>query len=76
MDIQRRHNNERKFGNWRELSSGGRLYWYEVAGRSGWKARYVKEVDVEESTAKFYQEVYDEAGKLREVHRGTPQVPG
>lgn len=72
MDVRKRQPNERKFGAWRELPTGGRLYWYELEGRSGWKARYVKEVDAEESTVRFFQEVYDGAGKLREVHEKYP----
>jgi hypothetical protein len=43
-----------------------------VRGRSGWRATYVKEVDAEELTVKFYQEVYDAAGTLREVHHKYP----
>jgi len=72
MDVRKRQQNERKFGAWRELPTGGRLYWYDVEGRSGWKARYVKEVDAEESTVRFYQEVYDASEKLREVHYKYP----
>lgn len=51
---------------------GGRVYSYDVKGRSGWRARDVKEVDSEESTVSFYQEVYDGDGKLREVHHKYP----
>lgn len=72
MDARKRKQNERQFGTWRELPAGGRLYSYDVEGRSGWKARYVKEVDAEESTVKFYQEVYESSGKLREVHHKYP----
>ena len=72
MDARKRQQNQRKFGAWRELPTGGRVYWYEVAGRSGWKARYVKEVDEEESTVNLYQEVYDGSGTLREIHHKYP----
>ena len=72
MDGRKREQNERKFGTWRELPDRGRLYSYEVKGRSGWRATYVKEVDAEESTVKFYQEVYDGEGRLREVHHKYP----
>ena len=72
MDARKRQQNERKFGAWRELPTGGRRYSYEVEGRSGWRARYVKEVDAEESTVRFYQEVYDGSGTLREVHHKYP----
>jgi hypothetical protein len=54
MDARRRQQNERKYGTWRELPGGGRLYSYDVRGRSGWRATYVKEVDAEELTGKFY----------------------
>lgn len=43
-----RQQNEKKFGNWESLPSGGRCYWYELTGRGGWKARYLKEVDDKE----------------------------
>jgi hypothetical protein len=72
MDARKREQNERKFGTWDELPDGGRRYWFEVQGRSGWKARYVKEVDADEATTSFYQEVFDEHGKLRETHRKYP----
>lgn len=72
MDARKRAQNEQKFGAWDELSGGGRRYWFEVQGRSGWKARYVKEVDADEATISFYQEVFDENGKLREIHRKYP----
>ncbi|MBX3349649.1 MAG: hypothetical protein KF747_13045 [Nitrospira sp.] len=52
--------NERKFSSWQDLKDGGRRYWLGVLGHSGWKARYVKEVDAREVTIRFYQEIYDE----------------
>jgi len=58
------------------LPDGGRRYWYDVPGHSGWKARYVKEVDTQENTVKFYQEIYDEHGELREVHQKYPVDTG
>ncbi|NGZ61045.1 MAG: hypothetical protein CV081_11170 [Nitrospira sp. LK265] len=64
--------NERKFPNWQNLKNGGRRYWYDVLGRSGWRARYVKEVDTREVTVRFYQEIYDESGRLVEVHDKYP----
>jgi hypothetical protein len=72
MDASKRQHNEKTFGNWHELTTRGRLYWYEVKGRSGWVAKYLKEVDAEEATTKFYQEVYDESGRLREIHHKYP----
>ena len=49
-----REQNERKFPNWEELPEGGRRYWLDIPGRRGWRARYVKEVDAEENTLRFY----------------------
>ena len=72
MDARKRAQNERKFGRWDELPDGGRRYSFEVKGRLGWRARYVKEVDAEESTVRFYQEIYDGEGTLREVHQKYP----
>lgn len=72
MEARKREQNERKFGTWRELPDGGRQYSYDVIGRLGWRARYVKEVDADESTVRFYQEVYDGDGRLREVHHKHP----
>jgi len=45
-------------------------------GRLGWTARYIKEVDVEESTISFRQEIYDEKGVLREIHEKYPVDKG
>jgi hypothetical protein len=72
MDARKRARNERKFGTWEDLAGGGRRYWFDVKGRSGWWARYVKEVDAEESTVRFFQEVCDSDGRLREVHHKYP----
>lgn len=67
-----REQNERKFGQWEDAQAGGRRYWLDVASRSGWKVRYVKEVDAREVTVRFYQEVYNEKGELVEVHHKYP----
>lgn len=68
MDAIKREKNEKKFGNWEELPDSGRRYFFEVEGRFDWKARYVKEVDSNETTTKFYQEIYDEQNRLIEIH--------
>jgi hypothetical protein len=67
-----RNENERKFPNWEDLPAGGRRYWLDVAGRRGRWARYVKVVDENERTVQFYQEIYDRAGALVEVHEKFP----
>jgi hypothetical protein len=72
MSVAKRRQNERKFGTWRDLPHGGRLYSYDVKGRSGWLARYVKQVDADEATVRFYQEVFDGDGRLRDVHEKFP----
>lgn len=64
--------NERKFPNWQDQPGGGRRYWLDVPSRSGWKARYVKDVDANEVTLRFYQEIFNEIGDLIEVHHKYP----
>jgi hypothetical protein len=71
-----RAQNEKKFGNWEEQPNGGRRYWLEIAGRLGWRARYVKQVDAQESTVRFWQEIYDGQGKLVEIHEKYPVDKG
>jgi hypothetical protein len=41
-----------------------------------WHSRYVKEVDANELTVRFYQEIYDDKGKLVEVHHKYPVDQG
>ncbi len=72
MDVKKRRQNERKFPNWEDVPGGGRRYWYDVEGRSGWIARYVKYVDLDKSTVDFCQEIFDSKGTLREVHEKFP----
>lgn len=67
-----RTQNEKKFGQWEELPGGGRRYRLEVSGRLGWLARYLKEVDADETTVRFWQEIYDDQGKLAETHEKYP----
>jgi hypothetical protein len=74
--MSRRLQNERKFGHWEELAGGGRRYWMEVAGRSSWRAVYVKEVDAREDTLRFWQEIYDDQGRLVERHEKYPVDKG
>jgi hypothetical protein len=71
-DVSTRAQNEKKFGRWDELPGGGRRYWLDVAGRLGWRARYLKEVNADEMTARFWQEIYDASGKLVETHEKFP----
>ncbi|MEA1899505.1 MAG: hypothetical protein U9N47_01870 [Thermodesulfobacteriota bacterium] len=39
-------------------------------------ARYVKEVDALDRTIKFYQEIFDEDGRLVEIHEKYPVNKG
>ena len=71
-----REQNERKFPQWIELLDGGRRYWLDVPGHHRWWARYIKEVDAQEQTTAFYQEIYDDTGRLAEVHRKFPVDQG
>jgi hypothetical protein len=68
--------NERKFGQWKELPGGRRRYQLDVPGRIGWLARYLKEVDENETTLRFWQEIYDDQGKLIEIHEKFPVDSG
>jgi hypothetical protein len=67
-----RQRNEEKFENWEELANGGRRYWLDIPGRRGWSARYLKEVDEQENTVRFWQEIYNEKGVLVETHQKYP----
>jgi hypothetical protein len=68
--------NEKKFGHWNELPGGGRRHRLDVTGRVGWLARYLKEVDANETTLRFWQEIYDDQGKLVETHEKFPVDKG
>jgi len=76
LDARKRRQNERKFDHWEELPNGGRRYWYEVVGQQGWRARYIKEVDADEITTQFHQEIYDSTGRLVEIHKKYPENTG
>ena len=71
-----RAQNEKKFGQWDELPGGGRRYQLDVPGKLGWLARYLKEVDAGETTVRFWQEIYDDQGKLVESHEKFPMDKG
>jgi hypothetical protein len=75
VELKRREN-ERKFGTWEELPGCVRRYSYKIEGRYGWTARYVKEVNAREETLRFYQEIYDNNGKLVEIHEKYPDDKG
>lgn len=70
--MDKRRLNERKFKNWKELENGGREYRTEIKGRAGWKAIYVKVVDANENTLRFFQEIYNVNNELVEIHEKYP----
>lgn len=72
----KRQQNEQKFGRWENLSNGGRRYVLEVVGKLGWRARYLKEVDADEHTVHFWQEIYDDRRRFVEVHEKYPVDKG
>ncbi len=74
--MSKQSQNEWKFGNWKQTPEGGRLYWLDVPGRSGWRARYWKEVGPDETTKRFWQEIYDDEEKLVEIHEKYPVDKG
>ena len=71
-----RAQNETKFGQWDELPGGGRRYRLDVAGRQGWLARYLKEVDASETTLRFWQEIYDHQASWLRYTRNTRSIKG
>ena len=58
------------------MPDGGRRYRLNVTGRLGWIARYFKDVDANETTQRFWQEIYDDQGKLIETHEKFPVDKG
>jgi hypothetical protein len=72
MNAAKRKQNEKEFGTWADTAAGGRRYWFDVLGRGGGMARYVKEVDEEELTIAFWQEIYDQQGVMIEIHEKYP----
>jgi hypothetical protein len=58
------------------LPGGGRRYRLDIPERMRWLARYLKEVNKDETTLRFWQEIYDETGKLIEIHEKFPVDKG
>jgi hypothetical protein len=48
----------------------------KITGGPGWLARYFQEVDAGQKTRRFWQEVYDDQGRLVETHEKHPVVKG
>jgi hypothetical protein len=70
--VSNRRQNEQKFDSWDDTLGGGRVYRLKIAGKFGWSAVYLKEVDPFEKTMRFWQEIYDEKNVLREIHEKFP----
>ena len=76
MNQKKRLSNENEFNSWSDKKDGGRIYSFEILGRFGWISRYLKETDENENTIKFWQEIYDEEGNLKEIHEKYPVDKG
>ncbi len=76
MDNLKRLKNEKEFDKWEELPEGGRKYYFDIQGKHGGFARYVKITDIEEKTISFVQEIYDNAGKITSIHEKYPLDKG
>jgi hypothetical protein len=61
---------------WLDLADGGRIYEKIVPGKHGWLAVYYKQVDAAENTVRFWQEIKDHEGNLREIHEKYPVDKG
>jgi hypothetical protein len=70
--MDKRHQNEKKFGRWRELPGGGRCYELSALGKHRGSAKYFMVVDEEEVTLRFWQEIYDMNGTLTGIHEKFP----
>jgi hypothetical protein len=71
-----RKQNELKFPRWNDKPDGGRIYYLDIRGKKGWFARYIKETDRNEKTIGFRQEIYNDAGRLAEIHEKFPENKG
>ena len=40
MDDKKRKANEAEFDSWLDKDNGGRVYYFEISGKFGWKAKY------------------------------------
>ena len=76
MSISKRAKNENEFDQWEDLSDGRRRYWFDVVGKSGGFARYIKYVHGNETTLSFVQEIYYKDGILIEIHEKYPVDKG
>jgi hypothetical protein len=68
---EKRATNEKKFKSWKETENG-RVYILTIKGKLDWTAKYVKEVNFEETTISFKQEIYNDRNELIEIHEKFP----
>ncbi|MEZ4658175.1 MAG: hypothetical protein R2911_11430 [Caldilineaceae bacterium] len=66
-----REQNEKRFKNWRDLPGGGRRYWFDRHGVTGYQ-RMIKIVDALEQTLFVIQEIYNDDDRLIERHQKYP----
>jgi hypothetical protein len=76
MSENKRLSNEKEFDEWIEKQNGGRIYSFQISGKHGWVSKYLKETNADEITIKFWQEIYDEQGNLKEIHEKYPVDKG
>lgn len=71
-----REQNEKDFGQWEDLTGGGRRYWFDRKGKAWGFQRIVKVVDADENTLTVAQEIYNDDGELYERHQKYPVDTG
>jgi len=54
--MRSRAQNEKKFGQWDDLSDGGGRCRLDVPGKMGWLARCLEKMDAGEKARRFWQE--------------------
>lgn len=72
----KRKENEKKYDKWEEREEGDRKNWFEVEGKFGWRARYIKIVDAKEFTLQFWQEILNDKNEIVEIHHKFPRDLG
>ena len=72
MNLKKRLENEKEYNAWDELENGERIYYFEIVGKYGWKSKYLKHVDNNENTLRFWQKIFDENNILKEIHNKYP----
>ncbi|MBV7328158.1 hypothetical protein KFU94_07835 [Chloroflexi bacterium TSY] len=63
-----RGQNEKRFKSWRDLPDGGRRYWFDRQGVTGYQCM-IKIVDASEQTRFVIQEIYNDDDRSIERHQ-------